>query len=134
MAVARGTITWKGSNTATVTTRFKAASGKTKNDVVTLKAALDDFSDCDVRAEAFIDKNYYAVDGAGNVDLKAICSFADADGETHKYVIPGYKGGTVTDNEGEKVDPTDLATIQAAIEAFTGETFTPLRSPVIQTK
>lgn len=134
MAVGRGTITWKGSNAATVTTRFKAAAGKTKADVVTLKEALDDFSDCNVRAEAFIDKNYYAVDGAGNVDLKAICSFADADGETHKYVIPGFNGTPLMDYEGEYVDPEDLDTIQTAVETFTGESFTPLRSPVIQTK
>lgn len=133
MGTLKGVITFKDLKANHSTMRFKGAAGKALADVTTLSTALAPYSACEVRAEGMMDKTYYGVDGAGNRDKKAICTFADADGETHKYAIPGFSGTPLQDKEGDYVDPVDLAVIQAAIETFTGETFAPLRSPVIQT-
>lgn len=128
----RGTITFKDLKANFSTMRFKGPADLTV--VETLKTALTAFSDCHVRATGYIDKTYYSVVGAGNRDYKAIITLADADGEVHKWAIPGFNGTPLVDKEGEYVDPTDLATIMAAIATATGETFTSLRSPVIQTR
>lgn len=134
MSTLRGVITFKDLKANHSTMRFKGAAGKLLADVTTLEGVLSGYTDCHTRAEGIMDKVYYDVVGAGNRDLKAICTFADSDGETHKYSIPGFNGTPLQDKEGEYVDPVDLALIQAAIETFTGEAFSPLRSPVIQTK
>lgn len=132
MATSKGTITFKDLFSNFSTMRFKGGADLAA--VTTLKTALSAFSDCHIRAEGFQDKNYFAVVGAGNRDLKAIITLADADGETHKWAIPGFNGEPVQDSEGERVSDANVATIQAAIEAYTGETYTALRSPVIQTR
>ena len=108
-------------------------NAKTLADVTTLEGVLDDYTDCHTRAEAMIEKTYYAIVGAGNRDKKAILTLADADGETHKWALPGFNGTPLQDKEGDYVDPVDMAVIQAGIEALTGESYTALRSPVIQT-
>jgi hypothetical protein len=134
MAAAKGTITFKDLKANHSTMRFKMADGKAKSDIDTLKVVLAGYSNCHVRAEALIDKTYYSVVGAGNRDNKAIITLADTDGEVHKWEIPGYNGDGIQDNEGEACDPDDVAIIQAAITALTGEAYSPLRSPIIQTK
>jgi hypothetical protein len=133
MSTLKGVITFKDLKANHSAMRFKGAAGKALADVTTLKTAIAAFSDCHVRAEGLMDKLYYDIVGAGNRDNKAVCTFSDADGETHKYMIPGFNGTPLQDKEGDYVNPTDLATIQAAIEVFTGESFSPLRSPVIKT-
>ena len=86
------------------------------------------------RAHGLVDKDYAAAAGGGNRDKKAIVTVADADGEVHKWAIPGFNGTVVNDKEGDHMDSTELATIVTAISAFTGETYTNLRSPIIQTR
>lgn len=130
----KGTITFKDNEANFSTMRFVGDAGKEKADVVTLATALEGKSDCDVRAEALIDKDYSAVGGGGNRDLKGVITVSDSDGETHKWALPGYNGTAEIDKEGEHMIDPDLATLVAAIEAFTGESYTVLRSPVIQTR
>lgn len=132
MSVMRGTITFKDLKTNFATMRFKDVADVAA--MATLKTALAAFSDCHVRSEASTEKNLYSVVGAGNRDKKAICTFSDATGETHKWAIPGFNGTPLNDKEGDYVDPTDLATIQTAIETATGLSLSPLRSPYIQTR
>lgn len=130
----KGTITFKDAELNFSTMRFTAATGKTKADVTTLSTALQAYTDCDVRAEAIIDKDYSEVAGAGNRDKKGIVTVGDSDGETHKWALPGYNGASATDKPGEHMIDPDLAAIVSAISTFTGEAYTVLRSPVIQTR
>lgn len=130
----KGTITYKDLEANFSTMRFKPAGAKTLADVGTLATVLDGYTDCDRRAHAFQDKTYAAATGAGNKDIKGIVTVADSDGEVHKWALPGYNGTTAQDIDGEHMIDPDLAAIVAAITALTGETYTVLRSPVIQTR
>lgn len=130
----KGTITYKDLEANFSTMRFKPAAGKALADVDTLAGVIDGYTACDRRAHAFQDKTYAAATGAGNRDIKGIVTVADSDGEVHKWAIPGYNGASEQDNDGEKMANPDLAAIVAAITALTGETYTVLRSPVIQTR
>lgn len=132
MSVTRGTITFKDLKANFATMRFKGVADLAA--MTTLKTALAAFTDCDVRSEAHQTKNYFSVAGAGNRDYKAIITLADAEGEVHKWAIPGFSGTPLVDKEGEYVDPFDVATIMTAISAATGESYSGLRSPVIQTR
>ena len=131
---AKGTVTYKDLEDNFSTMRFKPAAGKTLTDVGTLATLLDGYTACDRRAHAFQEKTYAAATGAGNRDIKGIVTVADSDGEVHKWAIPGYNGATAQDNDGEKMVDPDLAAIVAGITALTGEAYTVLRSPVIQTR
>jgi len=133
MSTIKGVITFKDLKANFSAMRFKGDTGKVLADVETLKTVLATYTDCHVRATGAMEKTYYPVVGAANRDDKAVCTFSDVDGETHKYMIPGFNGTPLQDKEGDYVDPTDLAVIQAGIEVFTGESFSPLRSPVIKT-
>jgi hypothetical protein len=133
MSTIKGTITWKDLKGNHSTSRFKGAAGKTLADVTTLKTALSAMSDCHVRAEGFIEKNYFAVDGAGAIDDKAIVTGSDSDGEVHKWGISGYNGTPQQDNDGYIMADSDRTTALAAIETFTGLSLSAMRSPVIIT-
>lgn len=130
----KGTITYKDEKLNFSSMRFNGDTGKTKADVNTLALVIDGYTACDRRAHALIDKDYAAAAGGGNRDKKGIVTVADADGEVHKWALPGYNGASEKDKEGEHMIDPDLAAIVAAIEVFTGETYTVLRSPVIQTR
>lgn len=130
----KGVITYKDEKLNFSTMRFKGDSGKTKADVGTLATVIDGYTACDRRAHGLVDKDYATATGGGNRDVKGIVTVADADGEVHKWAVPGYNGATDTDKEGEHMVDPDLAAIVAAISAFTGESYTVLRSPVIQTR
>lgn len=130
----KGVITYKDGEANFSTMRFKPAAAKTKTDVGTLATVLDGYTACDRRAHGLVDKDYAAATGAGNRDVKGIVTVADDDGEIHKWALPGYNGATATDKEGEHMIDPDLAAIVTAITALTGETYTTLRSPVIQTR
>lgn len=129
----KATITFKDSQDNFSTMRFKGAAGKTLTDVQTLKTALAALSDCDVRAEGLIEKNYYDVAGGDDINSKAIVTGADSDGEVHKWSLPGYNGTPVQDDDGKHMADADRATAIAAIETFTGLSLTELRSPYIIT-
>lgn len=130
----KGTITLKDEKGNLRTMRFKAGGGKLFADVGILNTTLIGYTDCETRAVGFVEKSYAPVDGGGNADRKGIVTVADADGETHKWALSGYNGASETDKQGEHMIDPDLAAIVAAIEVFTGESYTVLRSPVIQTR
>lgn len=130
----KGTITYKDLKSNFSSMRFKPAAGKTLLDVGTLATVLDGYTACSRRAHALQEKTYLAAVGAGNRDEKGIVTVADADGEVHKWAIPGYNGATEQDNDGDIMADPDLAAIVAAITALTGEVYTVLRSPIIQTR
>jgi hypothetical protein len=133
MSTIKGTITWKDLKQNHATSRFKGAAGKTLTDVTTLKTALAAMSACHVRAEGFVEKNYFGVDGAGAIDDKAIVTASDGDGDVHKWAISGYNGTPQQDNDGYIMADADRTAAIAAIAAFTGLTLSALRSPVIIT-
>ena len=130
----KGTITYKDLKANFSTMRFKPAAGKGLTDVGTLATIIDGYTGCDRRAHAFQDKTYVAATGTANKDDKGIVTVADADGEVHKWAIPGYNGAEEQDNDGDIMADPDLAAIVAAIAALTGETYTTLRSPIIKTR
>lgn len=130
----KGTVTYKDLHANFSTMRFKPVAGKALADVATLATVLDAYTACDRRAHAIQEKIYAAATGAGNRDIKGVVTVADADGEVHKWALPGYNGATSQDNEGEIMADPDLAAIVTAIAVFTGDTYTTLRSPVIQTR
>ena len=130
----KGTVTYKDLKANFATMRFKPAAGKVLADVGTLATVLDGYTDCDRRAHAFQDRTYAAAVGAGNKDVKGIVTVADADGEVHKWAIPGYNGAEAQDKDGDHMIDPDLGIIVAAITALTGEAYTVLRSPIIKTR
>lgn len=133
MSTLKGTITWKDVKGNHSTSRFKGDTGKALADVTTLKTALSAMSDCHVRAEGFIEKNYFAVVGAGAVDDKALVTASDADGEVHKWAVSGYNGTPQQDNDGYIMADADRTAALAAIATFTGLSLSAMRSPVIIT-
>jgi len=133
MSTLKGTITWKDLKGNHSTSRFIGAAGKTLADVTTLKTALAAMSGCDVRAEGFIEKNYFGVSGAGAVDDKALVTASDSDGEVHRWAISGYSGTPVQDNDGYTMADADRTSALAAIATFTGLTLSAMRSPFITT-
>jgi hypothetical protein len=103
-------------------------------DMQTLGDALAPFTACAVSRRAAHNGEFdSAVAGAGNKDDKGYLVLQDEIGHVHKYLIPGYSGATVQDNEGLKMADPDLATIVAAMSTFTGYTFVALRCPVYRT-
>ena len=133
MAVKVGTITYKDLKSNHSTSRFDGAAGATLTTVQTLKTALAAMSDCHIRAEALIEKEYYGVAGAGAVDDKAIVTASDSNGKTHKWAISGYNGTPQQDNDGFIMADADRTSAISAIATFTGLTLSALRSPVIKT-
>ena len=133
MSTLKGTVTWKDLKGNHSTSRFIGAPAKTITDVTTLKTALSAMSDCHVRAEGFIEKNYFGVDGAGAVDDKALVTASDEDGEVHRWGISGYNGTPLQDNDGYTMASADRTAAIAAIATFTGLTLSAMRSPVIIT-
>lgn len=133
MATLKGTITWKDLKSNHSTSRFVMAVGKALADVTTLKTALAAMSDCHVRAEGFIEKNYFGVDGAGAIDDKALVTASDEDGEVHRWAISGYSGTPQQDNDGYIMADADRTSALAAIATATGLTLSAMRSPVIVT-
>lgn len=133
MATLKGTITWKDLKSNHSTSRFVMAPAKTLTDVTTLKTALAAMSDCHVRAEGFIEKNYFGVDGAGAIDDKALVTASDEDGEVHRWAISGYSGTPQQDNDGYIMADADRTAALAAIATATGLTLSAMRSPVIVT-
>lgn len=130
----KGTVTYKDLEANFSTMRFVPASGKTLADVDTLAVILDGVTDCDRRAHGLIDKTYAAATGAGNRDVKGVVTVSDSNGDTHRWEVPGYNGDSEQDKLGEHMIDPDLAAIIAGITALTGEAYTALRSPVIQTR
>ena len=130
----KGTITFKDAEANFRTMRVKAEGTKLLADVNILATALMAYTDCDVRATGLIDKSYSSVSGGGNADRKGVVTVADVDGEVHKWSLSGYSGATAVDKEGEHMVDPDLQIIVDAIAAFSGESYTVLRSPVIQTR
>lgn len=133
MSVEVGTITWKDLKANHSTSRFKLAGSSTLATVTTLKTALAAMSACHVRAEGYIEKNYFGVDGAGAIDDKAIVTASDSQGEVHKWGISGYSGTPTQDNEGYIMASADRTAALAAIATATGLTLSAMRSPVIVT-
>lgn len=131
--ISTGTITYKDVGLNFSTMRFKVNAVKTKAEVGILAGVIDGYTDCDRRAHAVVDKTLAAAAGSGNRDRKGVVTLQDEFGATFRYEIPGYNGATEQDPDGEKMADPDLATIVAAIAAYTGKTYTTLRSPVIQT-
>ena len=132
----KGTITYKDAekNFSTMTIKPKPGETKTKADVDTLATVVDGYSACDRRAHALIDKDTAAAAGAGNRDKKGVVTVMDEFESVHKYEIPGYNGASDQDKDGEHMIDPDLSALVAAFAAFTGYSFTALRSPVIQTR
>lgn len=133
MSVKKGTITWKDLKGNHSTSRFDGASGVGLSDVTTLKTALAAMSDCHVRAEGYIEKNYFGVAGAGAIDDKALVTASDENGDVHRWGIAGYNGTAQQDNDGYIMADADRSAAIAAIAAFTGLTLSAMRSPVITT-
>jgi hypothetical protein len=133
MSTLKGTITWKDLKGNHSTSRYTLVAGSTLATVTTLKTALAAMSDCHVRAEGFIEKNYFGVVGAGAIDDKAIVTASDEDGEVHKWAISGYNGTPQQDNDGYIMADDDRTTALAAIATATGLTLSAMRSPVIIT-
>jgi len=133
MSTLKGTITWKDVKGNHSTSRFIGDTGKTLADVTTLKTALSAMSDCHVRAEGFIEKNYFAVAGAGAVDDKALVTASDSDGEVHRWAVSGYNGTPQQDNDGYIMADADRTAAISAIATFTGLSLSAMRSPVIVT-
>lgn len=133
MSVGKGTITFKDLKGNHSTMRFVADTGMALANVTTLKTALSALSDCHVRAEGYIDKNYFGVAGAGAIDDKAIITASDENGEVHKWALSGYNGVPQQDNDGYIMADADRTTALGVIATFTGLTLSAMRSPVIIT-
>ena len=133
MSVLKGTITFKDVKGNHSTSQIDLAAGKTLADVTTLKTALSGMSDCHIRAEGFIEKNYFGVVGAGAVDDKAIVTASDENGEVHRWAISGYNGTPQQDNDGYIMADADRTAAIAAYAVATGLTLSAMRSPVITT-
>lgn len=131
--ISTGVITFKDVGLNFSTMRFKVNATRTKAQLTTLADVIDDYSACDRRAVGVVDKTLQDATGSGNRDRKGIVTVQDAFGDTHRYEIPGYNGASGQDQDGEKMEDPDLAAIVAAIAAYTGESYTVLRSPIIQT-
>ena len=134
--VLTGTITYKDlkANFSTMRVKAKPGATPTKADVLTLAGVIDGYSACSRRAHSLVDKTTQAAAGAGNRDVKGVVTVQDENANIHKYQVPGYNGATDQDQDGEHMIDPDLAALVAAFAAYTGYTFTALRSPVIQTR
>jgi hypothetical protein len=121
------------SNRASMKVEKKTGTG-TILEMQTLAGALAPFSACTISRRAANNGEFdSAAVGAGNKDDKGYLVLQDEIGHVHKYLIPGYSGATEQDNEGLKMANPDLATIVAAMNAYTGYTFVALRCPVYRT-
>ena len=133
MSVLKGTITFKDLKGNHSVAKVVMAAGKALADVTTLKTGLALMSDCHIRAEALVEKNYFGVVGAGAIDDKAIFTASDQNGVVHKWGIPGYNGTPQQDNDGYIMADADRTTAAGLYAAATGLTLSVMRSPVIVT-
>jgi len=133
MSVLKGTVTFKDLKGNHSTSQVTLAGGSTLATVVTLKTGLALLSDCHIRAEGFLEKNYFGVAGAAAIDDKAIVTASDENGEVHKWGIPGYNGTPQQDNDGWIMADADRTTAIGLYAAATGLTLSAMRSPVIKT-
>lgn len=127
----KATITWWDELKRPCTMRFKGPYGRAFAYVTNLRTALNAFTNAGLKQQKLITVQTMFNAPTGNTRKRAIITLADADGEIHKWEFPDFSGVVERDKEGEYVNLTDLATIMAAISAYTGESYTPLRSPII---
>lgn len=127
-----GTVTFKDLAPNFSTMQFENCTDAAALD--TLATYLDGKSVCQVSKKGFISNVIVSVDGAGNIDKKAIITATDSVNHTHKWAWPGYNGATEQDTKGEKMTATELRDVLDAIETATGLVLSPLRSPIIQTR
>lgn len=133
MAWNTGIATWLGVGGQTAKNTFKGIADEAT--FLSLLTTLEGVSDCQVKFTSFASQDMQTVlpPVTGNVDRKAVLTFQNiADGNVHKFELPGYNGATTYDNDGEIVESVQADTLVNAIASALGMTVVRLRCPVIQ--
>lgn len=135
----KGVVIWRGDSGAPRTHYAKSQFIDCTNDAAldTFVTAIDALSDANVAKRAFIDTNIETDSAPGtsaNVDYKGIAYLRDSSTlKVHSFTIPAIKAaGVQADPEGDRITSAYMASIVAALNTATGNTYTALYGVVVQ--